>query len=115
VQRCGLCAARHELLEREGLEHHPDIPGYTLADLQMKYRKPLNSQDLFLVTVAIERERRARCEFSQRIIKLHSMDPEQDQVLPPHCRLQRIHARRSCCFNARRLNLAQCRLQLIPL
>ena len=77
-----LHAARHELLEREGLEHHPDIPAYTLAELQVKYKAPLRSQDAFLGTVAVHKVSRVKVQFSQRLLLLHPASPEQDEVRP---------------------------------
>ena len=89
-------AARHELLEFEGLEHEPDIPGYTLTDLQMKYKAPLCSQDVFLVSVGVIKATRARVEFSQRVIKLDSLAVDNDVVRLlaqcAHC----LHQQRTC-------------------
>jgi acyl-CoA thioesterase FadM len=75
-------AARHELLEHEELEHHPEVPGYTLAELQIKYKKPLRSQDIFLATVSVVKESRVKVDFHQRIIRLDQNDPSRDQVRP---------------------------------
>jgi acyl-CoA thioesterase FadM len=78
-------AGRHELLEHEGLEHHPEIPAYALSELQLKYKKPLRSQDAFLITVAVEKMGRAKVIFNQRIIRL---DKHPDQDLVPSCHPQ---------------------------
>jgi hypothetical protein len=72
-------AGRHELLEHEGLENHPEIPAYALSELRLKYKKPLRLQDSFLITVALEYTGRAKVDFRQRIIRLDE-HPDKDSV-----------------------------------
>ena len=73
-------AGRHELLESEGLEHHQEIPAYALSELTLKYKRPLRSQDAFLITVATAATGRAKVEFEQRIIRLDGGTPDNDAV-----------------------------------
>lgn len=72
--------ARHELLEAEELEHHAEVPAYALASLNVNFRQPLTAGNRFLVTVAFARVAGARAMALQRVIRLHSSDPSQDQV-----------------------------------
>jgi acyl-CoA thioesterase FadM len=83
--QCGLTAkrahaARHELLEAEGLEHVEGIAGYALSELHIKYRAPLRHGDRFLATVAVGRVTRVRATFVQRLIRLDPDNADCDEV-----------------------------------
>lgn len=72
--------ARHELLEAEQLEQHPDIPAYALSELTMKYRKPLRATETYIVTVSVQAFKKARVVLNQRVILLHVDGHDKDQV-----------------------------------
>lgn len=91
------CAGRHELLEHEGLEHHPEIPAYALSELKLKYKRPLRSQDDFVITVSTVATGRTKVDFEQRIIRLDKDAPDGDSVRLLMCQWQYDALRRARC------------------
>eukprot|EP00892_Ulva_mutabilis_P000018 jgi/Ulvmu1/10016/UM059_0065.1 len=73
--------ARHELLEAEDLEHHPEIPAYALSELKMKYLRPLRSTQSYVITVSVKALKQARAILNQRVILLHENGEAEDQVV----------------------------------
>jgi acyl-CoA thioesterase FadM len=88
-------------LEAEGLENHEDIPLYALSELTMKYVRPLQSQDMYVVTVATEECHRARVVFRQRVIRVDRNDEDLDKVclkVLRENRCQRRWKQRTPCY-----------------
>lgn len=73
-------AARHELLEAENLEHHPEIPAYALSELKMKYKAPLRATQWYMVTVSVHAFKTARAILNQRVILVHEDGEKHDKV-----------------------------------